>query len=67
MDLLLVLECLSEISDDLGACFECCSYASQCFSCLKVVTTDRLDFDVPSAHYLILYYTQLERLDVYSS
>jgi hypothetical protein len=55
MDLLLVLECLFEIFDDLGACFECCSYASQCFSWLKVVTTDHLDFYVPSAHYLILY------------
>jgi hypothetical protein len=37
MDLLLVLECLFEISDDLRACFECCSYASQCSSLLKVV------------------------------
>jgi hypothetical protein len=38
-----------------GACFECCSYASQCFRRLKVVITDHLDFDVPIAHYLILY------------
>jgi heterodisulfide reductase subunit C len=37
MDLLLVLECLFEISDDLRDCFQCCSCASQCPSQQKVV------------------------------